>query len=335
MRSKFLSLLCCLALFACNKTDDVRPVVGSTSVNGSVQALELGMSLDVPEDSEQPRFTHYYSSGRLSLQLENKDLRVVLAFRRNNNGLISDPVVVPNEVVFRRGSGKTFLLPKTEFTVPPGPGKLEVAGIIVGELGGRDFVQKLPDNVFAVTQSTHLSELSSVYISPNIPYLSTWQTVTALTKTYMRFKPSGSWIGIRLWNRTNVDVYFNGLEYRGNGAVTSWQYDFNNLVGGNLYQGYNPSGTYGITNYSVNGYLSPQERTGILYAITLMPSASVTSSNTLEFKTNSVTERGRRIFGRANLSRTPLVGFGIVEVQFAESGIQNAADSGTNTPLQP
>lgn len=192
MRRIFISAMCCLALFACSQSDDLKTEIESESYSQSPnsQAIELGMSLDAPEDSEQARFTHYFS-GNMTLQLENRDLRVALAFRRNYNGVMSEPVVVPHEVIFKKASGRTFLLPKTEFTVPPGPGTLEVAGIIVGEVGGRDFVQKLPDNVFKVTQSTYLSELASRYITPNIPYISTWQTVTALTKTYMRFKPSG------------------------------------------------------------------------------------------------------------------------------------------------
>lgn len=269
MKTKYLLHLALIAIvsFSCGKeavfSDD------SNQVN-----LEERLNIELSEDtniSESFRFTHAVNSstGILSgLRLQEKDLRVRLAFRRG-----STIVVHPSEVTFKKVPGTNKFTYSGKFTPIQGTGDHYVAALIVAEVSGRTFLNSLTSTTYSnIQRQGTLLQASNNQLDTRMPYIAKWTKVGNSTnnKTTLVFKPSGILVRYRFVNdaSTKETIRVTKFTFSSRAAFPIWGYDFTKLDkenGSNMLEGYRSNLSPMTTDFNMDYTLAAGQSTPWLY----------------------------------------------------------------------
>lgn len=239
-----------LVLTSCNK-EDIAPSGTHTEqpVAEGAELVNIDLTSLVQQAEEvEMRFSYrdrdFYAKDEEGNEIpvvypimQEKPLNILVVARQSGG------TTMYNKLVFTKTLGERKATFSGKIKVPnTGTGTIELAAIVLSEVGGREFVRyNEATNKVSAIPSTSLQKADNGFISTTVPYIARWTPITLVpnpaeqdgvklaSPAVLSFKPSGTLVRVEFVNLTDKNESILSFKVRSNSLFLNWYYDFEQL----------------------------------------------------------------------------------------------------------
>ncbi|MDO4707757.1 MAG: hypothetical protein Q4A61_04975 [Porphyromonadaceae bacterium] len=205
LKNFWAAALAMLALTACNKDQDIAPILEQPETKEVYATISVGQ-----EDGIRAIYninTNDDSGSISGLEMAEKNVKLRLAVKRG------DGAPTYQDVIFEKTPNQNHAFYKGKILIPAtGTGTYKLSAILLGEDGGKEFAKVVNkgtqlDVVEPILDPLQLEQPIGNKTEVNVPYVAGWTDISlaednALNPISLKFEPQGTLLRFRIKNTT-------------------------------------------------------------------------------------------------------------------------------------